>query len=155
MPVLKQLRVDDVTYDTVGEASVTQVVSTGTKIATIAIDGTSTDLYAPSGGSSEAMTDAEVEAAVEAAEVSHTITLQGESSTYAAHFVGKNNEIITSATYGEVVTVCTLNDITGITSSPTVTFESVYLYTNRKRFVMPNENITITLTVHSGGGSND
>lgn len=52
MPVLKQLRVDDVTYDTVGEASVTQVVSTGTKIATIAIDGTSTDLYAPSGGSS-------------------------------------------------------------------------------------------------------
>ena len=50
MPVLKQLRVDDVTYDTVGEASVTQVVSTGTKIATIAIDGTSTDLYAPSGG---------------------------------------------------------------------------------------------------------
>lgn len=52
MPVLKQLRVDDVTYDTVGEASVTQVVSAGTKIATIAIDGTSTDLYAPSGGSS-------------------------------------------------------------------------------------------------------
>ncbi len=52
MPVLKQLRVDDVTYDTVGEASVTQVVSTGTKIATVTIDGTATDLYAPSGGSS-------------------------------------------------------------------------------------------------------
>ncbi len=155
MPVLKQLRVDDVTYDTVGEASVTQVVGTGTKIATVTIDGTATDLYAPSGGSSEAMTDAEIEAAVEAAEVSHTITLSGESSTYAAHFVGKNNEIITSATYGEVVTVCTLNDITSITSSPTVTFESIPLYSNRKRFVMPNENITITLTVQSGGGGND
>lgn len=155
MPVMKQLEVDDVVYTAVGEASVTQVVSTGTKIATVTIDGTATDLYAPSGGSSEAMTDAEVETAVEAAEVSHTITLQGESSTYAAHFVGGNSEVITSATYGEVVTVCTLNDITSITSSPTVTFESVYLYTNRKRFVMPNENITITLTVQSGGGSND
>lgn len=50
MPVLKQLRVDTVTYDTVGEASVTQVVSTGTKIATVTIDGTSTDLYAPGSG---------------------------------------------------------------------------------------------------------
>lgn len=52
MPVMKQLNVGGVTYDTVGEASVTQVVSTGTKIATVSIDGTSTDLYAPSGGSS-------------------------------------------------------------------------------------------------------
>lgn len=52
MPIMKELEVDDVVYTTVGEASVTQVVSTGTKIATIAIDGTSTDLYAPSGGSS-------------------------------------------------------------------------------------------------------
>lgn len=52
MPVMKQLNVGGVTYGTVGEASVTQVVSTGTKIATVSIDGTSTDLYAPSGGSS-------------------------------------------------------------------------------------------------------
>lgn len=36
--------------DTVNEVAVTQVVSTGTKIATIAVDGTSTDLYAPAGG---------------------------------------------------------------------------------------------------------
>lgn len=52
MPVMKRLVVGGTTYDTVGEASVTQVVSTGTKIATVSIDGTSTDLYAPSGGSS-------------------------------------------------------------------------------------------------------
>lgn len=52
MPVMKKLTVSGVTYDTVGEASVTQVVSTGTKIATVNIDGTTTDLYAPEGGTS-------------------------------------------------------------------------------------------------------
>ena len=52
MAVMQHLTVGGVTYDTVGEASVTQVQSSGTKIATVSIDGTSTDLYAPSGGSS-------------------------------------------------------------------------------------------------------
>ena len=51
MPVMKQLNIGGTTYDTVGEASVTRVVTTGTKIATITIDGTSSDLYAPSGSS--------------------------------------------------------------------------------------------------------
>lgn len=52
MPVMKQLRIGSVNYDTVGEASVTQVQTSGTKIATVTIDGTATDLYAPEGGSS-------------------------------------------------------------------------------------------------------
>lgn len=47
MPVMKRLTVDGVNYDTVGEASVTQVQTSGTKIATVSIDGTATDLYAP------------------------------------------------------------------------------------------------------------
>lgn len=51
MPVMKRLTVDGVNYDTVGEASVTQVQTSGTKIATVTIDGTATDLYAPEGGS--------------------------------------------------------------------------------------------------------
>lgn len=46
------------TYDTVGEASVTRVVTSGTKIATITIDGTSSDLYAPSGSSVDPATSA-------------------------------------------------------------------------------------------------
>ena len=50
MPVMKQLRIGSETYDTVGEASVTQVQTSGTKIATVTIDGTATDLYAPEGG---------------------------------------------------------------------------------------------------------
>ena len=52
MPVMRHLNVGGTTYDTVGEASVTQVLSSGTKIATVSIDGTSTNLYAPAGGSS-------------------------------------------------------------------------------------------------------
>ena len=52
MPVMRHLNIGGTTYDTVGEASVTQVLSSGTKIATVSIDGTSTDLYAPAGGSS-------------------------------------------------------------------------------------------------------
>lgn len=51
MPVMKQFRIGSATYDTVGEASVTQVQTSGTKIATVTIDGTATDLYAPEGGS--------------------------------------------------------------------------------------------------------
>ena len=52
MPVMRHLNVGGTTYDTVGEASVTRVQTTGTKIATITIDGTATDLYAPEGGGS-------------------------------------------------------------------------------------------------------
>lgn len=49
---MRHLNIGGTTYDTVGEASVTQVLSSGTKIATVSIDGTSTDIYAPAGGSS-------------------------------------------------------------------------------------------------------
>lgn len=50
MAVMKKLVIGGITYDTVGEASVTQVLPSGEKIATVNIDGTSTDLYAPQGG---------------------------------------------------------------------------------------------------------
>ena len=49
-PIMQHLTIGGTTYDTVGAASVTQVVSSGTKIATVTIDGANTDLYAPSGG---------------------------------------------------------------------------------------------------------
>ena len=53
---MRHLTVDGTTYDTVGEASVTQVQTSGTKIATVSIDGTSTDIYAPGGGSTVTVT---------------------------------------------------------------------------------------------------
>ena len=49
MPVMQHLTIGGTTYDTVGAASVTQVVGSGTKVATVTIDGTNTDIYAPSG----------------------------------------------------------------------------------------------------------
>lgn len=58
MPVMRHLNVGGVTYDTVGEASVTQVQGSGTKIATVSIDGASTDLYAPAGSSVDPATAA-------------------------------------------------------------------------------------------------
>lgn len=45
--------------------SVTQVQTTGTKIATITVDSVGTDLYAPSGGQPTAMTEQEVQTAVD------------------------------------------------------------------------------------------
>lgn len=59
MPVMKQLRIGSVSYDTVGEASVTQTLTSGTEIATVTIDGTSTKLYAPAGGGLPAVTSAD------------------------------------------------------------------------------------------------
>lgn len=50
MPIMKQLRIGSVNYDTVGSASVTQTLTSGTEIATVTIDGTATKLYAPEGG---------------------------------------------------------------------------------------------------------
>lgn len=47
MPVMKSLTVDGTTYTTVGEATATQTLTSGTEIATITIDGTATKLYAP------------------------------------------------------------------------------------------------------------
>lgn len=151
MPIMKELEVDDVVYTTVGEASVTQVVSTGTKIATIAIDGTSTDLYAPSGGSPEAMTDAEVEAAVSSVSVEHSITVSGSAASYTAN----GRFVLSAATAGEIVLIRTNRTITSISSVPTVEFETDSAgSTDARLFAMPNEAITITVTVSSGGGSN-
>jgi len=56
MAVMKALTIDGTTYETVGSASVTQTVSSGTKIGSVTIDGTTTDLYAPNGGSDVSVT---------------------------------------------------------------------------------------------------
>ena len=51
---------NDSGYLTDSDVSVTQVVSSGTKIATIDVDGTSTDLYAPAGGGGGSVNDVTV-----------------------------------------------------------------------------------------------
>lgn len=47
MAVMKALVIDGTTYETVGSASVTQTLSSGTQIGSVTIDGTATTLYAP------------------------------------------------------------------------------------------------------------
>lgn len=85
MPVMKRLTVDGVNYDTVGEASVTQVQTSGTKIATVTIDGTATDLYAPE-GDPVTMEDSAVDAAVDAAWPIYSVTISLTNPLYGENF---------------------------------------------------------------------
>lgn len=85
MPVMKQFRIGSATYDTVGEASVTQVQTSGTKIATVTIDGTATDLYAPEGGGGGGGGDAYVIGmTLSGTTVSNVTYTTGESATTIA-----------------------------------------------------------------------
>lgn len=81
MLVMKQLRIGSATYDTVGEASVTQVQTSGTKIATVTIDGTATDLYAPEGGGGSTVT---VTPILTSGTQTATISVDGTTSTLYA-----------------------------------------------------------------------
>lgn len=78
---MKQLRIGSVNYDTVGEASVTQTLTSGTEIATVTIDGTSTKLYAPSGGGGSTVT---VTPILASGTQTATINVDGTSTTLYA-----------------------------------------------------------------------
>ena len=145
MPVMKQFRIGSATYDTVGEASVTQVQTSGTKIATVTIDGTATDLYAPEGGGDVSMTEEEVDAAVRAAWPVYTIT--NNASSYATVDV-------TSAGEYETVTV-TVTSLSGILQVDVSGQNGMFEYfdtVGTHTFTMPASNVT--LTANTGGGSN-
>ena len=125
MPVMRRLNVGGTTYDTVGEASVTQVLSSGTKIATVSIDGTNTDIYAPAGGS-VSMDDTAVDAAVAAAfgaEVTVSLTNPISPSSFSHCFIMGASD---GTAYPEHTT--TLGTIDSPTGSTTVTFPSEYPY---------------------------
>ena len=152
MPVMKRLTVDGVNYDTVGEASVTQVQTSGTKIATVTIDGTATDLYAPE-GDPVTMEDTAVDAAVDAAWPSYEIRVQNGNSTN--YTIDK-----TYAVSGETVTVTitSMSGITGVSVStglsggePIASWNTVVAHT----FTMPASDVYVDATIElAGGGSN-
>lgn len=96
MPVMKQLRIGSVNYDTVGEASVTQVLSSGTKIATISIDGAATDIYAPDGGGGGSTVT--VTPILASGTQTATIDVDGTSTTlYAPSYAALTNSEIDAA----------------------------------------------------------
>lgn len=80
MPVMKRLRIGSVDYDTVGSASVTQTLTSGTEIATVTIDGTATKLYAPEGGGSTVTVTPILTSGTQTA----TISVDGTSTTLYA-----------------------------------------------------------------------
>lgn len=77
---MKQLRIGSVNYDTVGSASVTQTLTSGTEIATVTIDGTATKLYAPEGGGSTVTVTPILTSGTQTA----TISVDGTSTTLYA-----------------------------------------------------------------------
>lgn len=114
MPVMKQLRIGSVNYDTVGEASVTQVQTSGTKIATVTIDGTATDLYAPEGGGSGPEPS------------STTPAMDGTAAVGTATTYSRADHVHPTDTSRVAASVTNANGLTGtITNTGSVKLESV------------------------------
>ena len=99
---------DDISNLEIPTVSVTQIQSTGTKIATITIDNVDTDLYAPNGGGGSSWTD-----------VTDTL-IAGQTSITLS-----DNSITTTSTI-EVFNDLDVayNSITIATSSVTLTFDA-------------------------------
>lgn len=145
MPIMKRLTLGGVNYDTVGEASVTQVQTSGTKIATVTIDGTATDLYAPEGGS-VTMTEEEVDAAVRAAWPVYTIT--NNASSYATV------DMTSAGEYETVTVTVTSVDATHVVRAYFGTYGTTLGSWNSvgtHTFVMPAADVTIAYEFAGGG----
>lgn len=99
---------DDISNLEIPTVSVTQIQSTGTKIATITVDNVDTDLYAPNGGGGSSWTD-----------VTGTLTAGQTSITLS------DNSITTTSTievFNDLDVV--YNSITVATGSVTLTFDA-------------------------------
>lgn len=96
MPVMKKLRIGSATYDTVGSASVTQTLTSGTEIATVTIDGTATKLYAPAGGGGGSTVT--VTPILTSGTQTATISVDGNATTlYAPSYAALTNSEIDAA----------------------------------------------------------
>lgn len=125
--------------------SVSQIATTGDNIADITVDGTTTNVY----NGVTVLTDAEIEEAVEDAEIMYSIVISYDAMSGANVYDDFNN-IISSSKAGEV---CYIKGgtITGVSSTPVVEFTN---NAGAYYFVMPMSNLAITVTI-TGGGSND
>lgn len=110
-------------------------------------DGTGIRLWTGA-ESAEALTDAEVQNAIDAVQVAHAVTVNG-----ATAYDRYGRSIISSATAGTVVCVKAGLNISSITSVPSVEF-SAGSGSGTRLFAMPNEAITVTVVTSGGGGDN-
>lgn len=135
--------------DSKSEVSVSQTLTSGTEIASIIVDGSPTKLYAPSGGGGgTAMTDTEVNTAVDDAFV-YDITLNFGSTI--ASVQNLQGQTVTTGIVGETYMVVCDSIISSISSTPQVTFQ---LDSTKAYFVMPDEAISIDVYVVHQGGDN-
>lgn len=90
--------VELISVPAVKSVSVTQVVSSGTKIATITVDGNSVDLYAPSGGGSDYFETIANAASLKSAYTGGITAPQGDITAPAGVVFGKSSGTITVGT---------------------------------------------------------
>ncbi len=149
--------------DTKSTVSVSQTLTSGTEIGSVTVDGTATTLYAPSGGSAEALTDPEIEEAVEDAFVSATFSIADEYSmtrsitndgSYGVNVTTKISEadagsavtfavptetsVGVSTSGGESVEITRVGSY-GISEGPMTMYYNVY------QFTMPRDSVIITI----------
>ena len=109
-------------YTPTSEVSVTQITSTGTKIATVTVDGTATDLYAPSGGGGGGtITDVTVDGTSVVTGTTAAIDLTGKSDVGHTHTKSAITDFPTTVS-------SFTNDagyITGVTSTDTPTADTI------------------------------
>ena len=122
------------TPDSGSDVSVTQIQSTGTKIATVTVDGTDTDLYAPNGGGG-------------GSDVSITPSLQSGTKVADYEIDGVTGELYapTPTTYSDFVgTDGTAAGTHGLVPAPTASDTNKYLKSDGT-----------WATVSGGGGASD
>lgn len=142
---MRHLNVGGTTYDTVGEASVTQVLSSGTKIATVSIDGTSTDLYAPAGGSS-------VDPATAAPNMDGTAAV-GSSAKYAREDHVHPSDTSKQATLVSGTNIKTVNGNSLLGSGDIAIsggISAIYLNTPSEPYSVPVSSGTATIDIGDG-----
>ena len=141
--------------------SVTQIQTTGTKIATITVDSVGTDLYAPASTQPTAMTEQEVADAVDAGWVT-TYTLSSALAQGAYHFYDSFNSStnthgaeITEAEAGSIVYfqceaiysssmyTCNIKDESGTTTFSTGTYIKTVGTVAYFSFTMPSANVKV------------
>lgn len=109
---------DDVGYLESSDITVTQVQSTGTKIATIDVDGTSTDLYAPAGGGGGSVNDVTVNG-------TSVVNAQGVAEVITSDRVAKSGDTMSGA-----LTIQNIGDSIVLNRANSNTFSSWIVFKN-------------------------
>lgn len=133
-----------ITGGTPTEVTVTQVVTAGTKIATVSVDGTATDLYAPA-GSGGGVTPQEVQDAIDQA-------LQDYPTTAVTQDLDERVTELESEAVGYATTADTQALETAISGKSTVVWNQITTAGTKVAEITVNGTSTDVYAPTSGGG---